>query len=110
MNDGMVLQSRSRRHVRLCDLPLRASVQVIGPSGATFLMPDDPECTLLMICTGTGIVPMRAMVERRKRLGQLSRGRILLFYGGRTLQEMAYFDELAALASSRMRFYYALSR
>ena len=94
----------------LCDLPLGSRVQVIGPSGATFLMPDDPACTLLMICTGTGIAPMRAMIERRKRLGQLSRSRSLLFYGGRTPREMPYFEEIAALASPTMKVYCALSR
>jgi benzoyl-CoA 2,3-dioxygenase component A len=43
----------------LCDLPRGAHVQVTGPFGATFLMPNDPAANLLMICTGTGSAPFR---------------------------------------------------
>ena len=51
----------------LCDLDKGATVKVIGPFGASFLMPNHPGSSLLMICTGTGSAPMRAMTERRRR-------------------------------------------
>ncbi len=51
----------------LCDLEKGDPVQVIGPFGATFLMPNHPGAHLLMICTGTGAAPMRAMTEWRRR-------------------------------------------
>ena len=38
----------------LCDLRLGEEIEVAGPFGATFLMADDPDADLLMICTGTG--------------------------------------------------------
>ena len=40
---------------------------VVGPFGTSFLMPNHPGANLLMICTGTGSAPMRAMTERRRR-------------------------------------------
>ena len=45
----------------LCDLRVGDKVQVIGPFGASFLMPNHPKSHIVMICTGTGSAPMRAM-------------------------------------------------
>ena len=38
----------------LCNLGKGDEVQVVGPYGTTFLMPNHPGSCLLMICTGTG--------------------------------------------------------
>jgi benzoyl-CoA 2,3-dioxygenase component A len=54
----------------LCDLKVGDKVQVIGPFGASFLMPNHPRSHIVMICTGTGSAPMRAMTEWRRRLRQ----------------------------------------
>jgi benzoyl-CoA 2,3-dioxygenase component A len=51
----------------LCDLQVGDTVQVIGPFGASFLMPNHPKRHIVMICTGTGSAPMRAMTEWRRR-------------------------------------------
>jgi benzoyl-CoA 2,3-dioxygenase component A len=37
----------------LCDLPKGSEVRVVGPYGTTFLMPNHPGSSLLMVCTGT---------------------------------------------------------
>jgi benzoyl-CoA 2,3-epoxidase subunit A len=52
----------------MCDLKVGDTVQVIGPFGASFLMPNHPKSHIVMICTGTGSAPMRAMTEWRRRL------------------------------------------
>ena len=49
----------------LCDLARGDQVALSGPFGSTFLMPDDPSAKVLMICTGTGSAPFRAMTMRR---------------------------------------------
>jgi benzoyl-CoA 2,3-dioxygenase component A len=54
----------------MCDLKVGDKVQVIGPFGASFLMPNHPKSHIVMICTGTGSAPMRAMTEWRRRLRQ----------------------------------------
>lgn len=80
-----------------CDLPLGSRVEVIGPFGSTFLMPDDPDADIVMICTGTGSAPFRGFTERRRRLhgaGTQARGRLHLFFGARTPEELPYFGPL----------------
>jgi benzoyl-CoA 2,3-epoxidase subunit A len=94
----------------LCDAQKGDQVKVIGPHGSTFLMPDDPQAHLLMICTGTGSAPMRAMTERRRRLGQTDAGKLVLFFGARTPQELPYFGPLTSLPTSFIQTHLAFSR
>ncbi|HKU86925.1 MAG TPA: benzoyl-CoA 2,3-epoxidase subunit BoxA, partial [Casimicrobiaceae bacterium] len=47
----------------LCDLRIGEEVKVVGPYGSSYLMPNHPGSSLMMICTGTGSAPMRAMTE-----------------------------------------------
>jgi len=95
----------------LCDLRKGDSVQVIGPYGESFLMPDDPAANLLMVCTGTGSAPMRAMTERRRRLhGTGGEGRLLLFFGARRPGELPYFGPLQKLPRDFIDVNLAFSR
>ena len=84
----------------LCDLPKGAHVNVVGPFGATFLMPDDPDADVLMICTGTGSAPFRGFTEHRRRSLPNARGRLHLFFGARTPGELPYFGPLQKVPSS----------
>ncbi len=85
----------------VCDLQKGDEVQVTGPFGATFLMPNHPGAKIIMICTGTGSAPFRAMTERRRRRRQNGDGgRILLFFGARTPGELPYFGPLTKLPDS----------
>jgi len=93
----------------LCDLESGAEVRCIGPMGERFLMPQDPAARILMICTGTGIAPMRGFIQRQQRLGTPG-APLQLFYGGRTAGEMAYHDELLALPEALVQTHVALSR
>ncbi|MEP7063597.1 MAG: benzoyl-CoA 2,3-epoxidase subunit BoxA [Betaproteobacteria bacterium] len=82
----------------LCDLAKGDVVHVIGPFGHSFLMPDDPAASLVMICTGTGSAPMRAMTERRRRLARHGGGGpLMLFFGARSEGELPYFGPLTSL-------------
>jgi benzoyl-CoA 2,3-epoxidase subunit A len=94
----------------ICDLRKGDQVKVIGPFGATFLMPDDLSAHLLMICTGTGSAPMRAMTERRRRLRTANDGELMLFFGARTQQELPYFGPLTSLPKDFIETYLAFSR
>jgi benzoyl-CoA 2,3-dioxygenase component A len=38
----------------MCDTQIGDQVEVIGPFGSSFLMPNHPEFNIVMICTGTG--------------------------------------------------------
>ncbi len=82
----------------LCDLKKGDKVQVTGPYGSTFLMPNHPGSSILMICTGTGSAPMRAMTERRRRRMHLKEdGELMLFFGARSPGELPYFGPLQKL-------------
>ena len=114
-----VLEDHQGRPVRgvasnyMCDLAVGDTVEVIGPFGASFLMPNHPRSHLVMICTGTGSAPMRAMTEWRRRLrasGKFDGGKLLLFFGARTQQELPYFGPLQRLPKDFIETHFAFSR
>jgi benzoyl-CoA 2,3-dioxygenase component A len=139
-----VLEDHEGRPVRgvasnhLCNLAVGDSVQVTGPFGASFLMPNHAGANLVMICTGTGSAPMRAMTEWRRRqrspaarggfsagatapaarleaaavtaLPPSEAGRLMLFFGARTQEELPYFGPLQNLPRDFIDIHLAFSR
>ena len=95
----------------LCDLAKGDQVNVVGPFGASFLMPNHPGSSLLMVCTGTGSAPMRAMTERRRRrIAEKEGGRLMLFFGARAPEELPYFGPLMKLSKDFIDINLAFSR
>ncbi|HZP85678.1 MAG TPA: benzoyl-CoA 2,3-epoxidase subunit BoxA [Burkholderiales bacterium] len=97
----------------ICDLKVGDIVSVVGPFGATFLMPNHPRSNIVMICTGTGSAPMRAMTEWRRRLrnsGKFEGGTLMLFFGARTPDELPYFGPLMKLPGDFIDINLAFSR
>jgi benzoyl-CoA 2,3-dioxygenase component A len=95
----------------LCDLKKGDKVNVVGPYGTSFLMPNHPGSNLLMICTGTGSAPMRAMTERRRRKSVPAEdGKLMLFFGARTPDELPYFGPLTRLPKEFIDINLAFSR
>ncbi|HSU44598.1 MAG TPA: benzoyl-CoA 2,3-epoxidase subunit BoxA [Casimicrobiaceae bacterium] len=95
----------------LCDLPRGAQVKVVGPFGTSFLMPNHSGSSLLMICTGTGAAPMRAMTERRRRrIAEEEGGKLMLFFGARSAEELPYFGPLMNLPQDFIDVNLAFSR
>ncbi len=117
-----VLEDHAGRPVRgvasnyLCDLRVGDRVDVIGPFGTSFLMPNHAGSRIVMICTGTGSAPMRAMTEWRRRLRRsgdpvgTAGGRLLLFFGARTAAELPYFGPLQNLPADFIDIEFAYSR
>jgi benzoyl-CoA 2,3-dioxygenase component A len=114
-----VLEDHQGRPVRgvasnhVCDLKVGDTVQVIGPFGTSFLMPNHPKSNIVMICTGTGSAPMRAMTEWRRRLrqsGKFEGGKLMLFFGARTQEELPYFGPLQNLPKDFIDTSFAFSR
>jgi benzoyl-CoA 2,3-epoxidase subunit A len=114
-----VLEDHQGRPVRgvasnyLCDLGVGDKCEVIGPFGSSFLMPNHPKSHIVMICTGTGSAPMRAMTEWRRRLrqsGKFESGKLMLFFGARTKEELPYFGPLQSLPKDFMDTNFAFSR
>jgi len=97
----------------MCDLKIGDKVQVTGPFGSSFLMPNHPRSSIVMICTGTGSAPMRAMTEWRRRMrqsGKFEGGKLMLFFGARTQQELPYFGPLQSLPKDFIDIELAFSR
>ena len=114
-----VLEDRQGRPVRgvasnyLCDLKVGDKVEATGPFGLSFLMPNHPKSAIVMICTGTGSAPMRAMTEWRRRLrksGKFEGGKLMLFFGARTKEELPYFGPLGNLPKDFIDINFAFSR
>ncbi len=114
-----VLEDHQGRPVRgvasnyLCDLAVGNTVQVVGPFGSSFLMPNHPKSHIVMICTGTGSAPMRAMTEWRRRLrqsGKFEGGKLMLFFGARSPEELPYFGPLQGLPKDFIDINFAFSR
>ena len=95
----------------LCDLRKGDPVKIVGPYGTSFLIPNHPGSSLMMICTGTGSAPMRAMTEwRRRRIALKEGGELMLFFGARRPQELPYFGPLLKLPKDFIDINFAFSR
>lgn len=94
----------------LCDLKKGDKVEITGPFGATFLMPNDTNANIVMICTGTGSAPFRAFTEWRRRTMANAPGRMLLFFGARRPEELPYFGPLQKVPDSLLMKYLCFSR
>lgn len=94
----------------MCDLKVGDQVEVTGPFGATFLMPNDTQANIIMICTGTGSAPFRAFTERRRRAMQNANGKAIMFFGARTPQELPYFGPLQKVPNSLLEKHLVFSR
>jgi benzoyl-CoA 2,3-dioxygenase component A len=114
-----VLEDHQGRPVRgvasnyLCDLAVGDAVEATGPFGTSFLMPNHPKSAIVMICTGTGSAPMRAMTEWRRRSrksGKHDGGKLMLFFGARTREELPYFGPLQNLPKDFIDINFAFSR
>lgn len=94
----------------ICDLKKGDKVRLVGPFGATFLMPNDPKARLLMICTGTGSAPFRAFTMRRQRNGADEGASMTLVFGARTPNSLPYFGPLNKVPDTVLKKHLVFSR
>ena len=79
-------------------------IQASGPYGRFCLMPADANKRYLLIGTGTGVTPYRAMLPLiEQQIAQ--RGiEVVLLFGARTPQELLYGDDFYAFAEKHPQF------
>lgn len=94
----------------ICDLARGEWVELTGPYGSTFLMPNDPQADLVMICTGTGSAPFRAFTLRRQRTLAANAGRMTLFFGARSPDSLPYFGPLNKMPDKVLQKHLVFSR
>ena len=85
-------------------MPLGGTVDASGPFGRFCLLPNDGNRRYLLIGTGTGVTPYRAMLPLIESL-IASRGiEVVLLQGARTPEELLYGDEFRAFANAQPQF------
>lgn len=100
----------------LCDLKPGEDVQISGPVGITMLMPQDPDATIIMLATGTGVAPFRTFMRRafaENNPDYKFNGTMWLFLGVPTSSTLLYqeeFEEMKANFPENVRLDYAISR
>jgi len=88
----------------LGNLERGGTVDASGPYGRFCLMDDDANQRYLLIATGTGITPYRAMLPKIERLIAERGKRVALLYGARNEQELLYGEEFEAFAGKHPEF------
>lgn len=87
-------------------------LQATGPNGRFVLFDDPPGTRYLLIGTGTGVTPYRAMLPQiRQRITEHNQ-RFVLLLGARSPEELLYGDEFEAFArdTTGFRFHPCFSR
>lgn len=100
----------------LCDLSPGEEVSMTGPVGKEMLMPTDPNATIIMLATGTGIAPFRGYLWRmffEKHADYKFNGLAWLFLGVPTYSSLLYVEEyekMKKIAPKNFRYDLAISR
>ena len=87
-------------------LPEGGQISASGPYGRFCLMPNDANRRYLLIGTGTGITPYRAMLPLIETLMRERGVEVVLLQGARTPDELLYGDEFRAFADAHPGFRY----
>ena len=80
------------------------AVQASGPFGRFCLMPQDANRRYLLIGTGTGVTPYRAMLPLLEKAIAERGIEVVLLFGARTPEELLYGDEFRAFADAHPGF------
>ena len=88
------------------------TIEASGPYGRFCLMEPDANRRYLLVATGTGVTPYRAMLPQLKTLIAARGIHVALVYGARNEGELLYGDEFAAFAAGQpnFQFHACLSR
>jgi ferredoxin--NADP+ reductase len=78
----------------LCNAEVGDVIQIAGPYGSRFSVPDDSMANLVMVGVGTGIAPFRAFVKHIYEERGGWKGQVRLFYGAKTGMELLYMNDV----------------
>ncbi|GAB3387680.1 ferredoxin--NADP reductase [Lysobacter fragariae] len=80
------------------------TIDASGPFGRFCLMPADANRRYILIGTGTGVTPYRAMLPQLETLINERGVEVVLLFGARTPVELLYGDEFRAFANAHPNF------
>lgn len=87
-------------------VPLGAQIEGAGPFGRFHLMPGDAPARYLLVATGTGVAPFRAMLPELRRRCLQQAAPVILLCGARDRETLLYRDEFRHVAASLPGFTY----
>ena len=96
--------------IALHELAVGSEIEAFGPQGAFVLRPE-PGVPILFVAAGTGLAPIRAMIQRAIRSSDTPP--MTLLFGCRNESNLLWGEELTSLAATlpeRFRFEPTLSR
>ncbi|MEO6799974.1 MAG: FAD-binding oxidoreductase [Rhodanobacter sp.] len=88
----------------LGDLPVGGAIDVSGPYGRFCLQQADTHPRYLLLATGTGVTPYRAMLPQIEKLLAAGDREVVLLYGARNEQELLYGEQFEAFAQTHPGF------
>jgi ferredoxin-NADP reductase len=88
----------------LGDLSQGETIDASGPYGRFCLMDGDQNQRYILIATGTGVTPYRAMLPQIAKLIESRGCRFVLLYGARNEGELLYGEEFEAFARAHEGF------
>ncbi len=88
----------------LSALPEGGTIEASGPYGRFILMDGDANRRYLLIATGTGVTPYRAMLPQLAAAIERRDIEVALLYGARSEAELLYGEEFEAFARAQPRF------
>ena len=89
----------------LSNLPEGGHIEASGPYGRFCLMETDQNHRYILVATGTGVTPYRAMLPLLAKLD--ARGaEVALVYGARNETELLYGEEFDAFAAKHSHFHF----
>jgi ferredoxin-NADP reductase len=87
----------------LGELPIGGEISASGPYGRFCLQPNDSNGRYLLLATGTGVTPYRAMLPKITDLVKQGR-EVVLLYGARNETELLYGEQFEAFAQANPGF------
>src|SRR5690606_41804625 len=81
-------------------------IRASGPYGRFCLMPADENRRYLLVATGTGVTPYRAMLPKLAELIRTRDIEVVVLFGCRTPAEQPYAEDFRAFAAEHPRLRY----
>jgi ferredoxin-NADP reductase len=88
----------------LGELPVGGVIDASGPYGRFCLQDADSHPRYLLLATGTGVTPYRAMLPQIEKLLARGNREVVLLYGARSEAELLYGEEFEAFAQTHPGF------
>jgi len=86
------------------DLAIGDTLGVSEPQGLCYYLPEQPQQSLLLIGTGSGLAPLAGIISEALQQGH--NGPIHLFHGSRNLEGLYWVKEMRQLARQYPNFFY----